>query len=57
MVAAVQTSILLGAVLGGLLLDGWSVTATLGGSVFLSLAGVALIGNGQKMLKPGSENQ
>lgn len=55
MVAAIQASILLGAVFGGVLLDGWSITATLLGSVGLSLAGVILIGNGQKMLKPDSE--
>ena len=52
MVAAIQASILLGAVVGGLLLDGWSVTATFAGSVVLSAAAVLLIGNGQRMLNP-----
>lgn len=56
-VAAIQASILLGAVFGGALLDGWSIQATLIGSVVLSLAAVALIGDGRKMLKPGYENQ
>lgn len=57
MVAAIQASILLGALIGGVLLDGWSITATLAGSVALSLAAVALIGNGRRMLKPGPEKQ
>ena len=54
MVAAIQASILLGAVFGGALLDLFSIHATLLGSVALSVAAVALIGNGRKMLKPGS---
>jgi predicted MFS family arabinose efflux permease len=53
MVAAIQASILLGAVLGGLLLDGVSIQATFIGSVVLAVVAVALIGNGQRMLKPG----
>lgn len=57
MVAAIQASILLGALIGGVLLDGWSITATLGGSVALSAAAVALIGNGRRMLKPGPQIQ
>ena len=40
MVAAIQASILLGAVLGGILLDGWSIRAAFYGSVVLSCAGV-----------------
>ncbi|MEO9339824.1 MFS transporter [Mesorhizobium sp. SB112] len=52
MVAAIQTSILLGAVVGGLLLDGISINATFAGSVALAVAAVVLIGNGQRMLKP-----
>jgi predicted MFS family arabinose efflux permease len=52
MVAAIQTSILLGAVVGGLLLDGISINAAFAGSVVLAIAAVALIGNGQRMLKP-----
>lgn len=54
MVAAIQASILLGAMVGGVLLDGWSITATLAGSVVLSAAAVALIGDGRTMLKPGA---
>lgn len=57
MVAAIQASILLGALIGGVLLDGWSIIATLAGSVALSLAAVALIGNGRRVLKPGPEKQ
>lgn len=55
MVAAIQASILLGALIGGVFLDGWSITATLVGSVAMSAAAVALIGNGRRMLKPGPE--
>lgn len=51
MVAAIQASILFGAVVGGLLLDGISITATFGGSVILALVALLLIGRGQKMLK------
>lgn len=52
MVAAIQTSILLGAVVGGFLLDGISIQATFIGSVVLAVLAVMLIGNGQRMLKP-----
>jgi predicted MFS family arabinose efflux permease len=52
MVAAVQASILLGAVLGGLLLDGFAVHATFLGSVVLAAAALVLIGNGSRLLKP-----
>ncbi|MDB6181769.1 MFS transporter [Paracoccus fistulariae] len=52
MVAAIQLSILLGAVIGGLLLDGFSITATFAGSVLLSAIATALIGSGRRMLKP-----
>lgn len=51
MVAAVQTSILLGSVVGGWLLDGLSIQATFTGSVVLAAAAVLLIGNGRKLLK------
>lgn len=54
MVAAIQTSILLGAVVGGLLLDAFSITATFAGSAALAAIAVALIGNGQRLLKPHS---
>lgn len=52
MVAAIQTSILLGAVIGGWLLDGLSVQATFAGSIILALAALALIGDGRRLLKP-----
>ena len=52
MVAAIQASILLGAVVGGFLLDGISIEATFIGSVVLAVVALALIGNGQRMLKP-----
>ncbi|TRW96554.1 MFS transporter [Paracoccus sp. M683] len=52
MVAAIQVSILLGAVIGGLLLDGISISATFLGSVALAAAAIALIGNGQHLLRP-----
>ncbi len=52
MVAAIQTSILLGAVVGGFLLDGISIQATFIGSVVLAALAIALIGNGQRLLKP-----
>lgn len=52
MVAAIQASILLGAVVGGLLLDGFSIAATLIGSLVLSGVGIVLIGDGRRLLKP-----
>ncbi|WP_420480233.1 MFS transporter [Brevundimonas sp. FT23028] len=52
MVAAIQTSILLGAVIGGWLLDGLSIQATFAGSIILALAAIALIGDGRRLLKP-----
>lgn len=52
MVAAIQASILLGAVIGGRLLDGLSIQATFIGSLVLAAAAIALIGNGRKLLKP-----
>lgn len=52
MVAAIQASILLGAVFGGLLLDGLSIFATFTGSVILSAIGIAVIGKGRRLLKP-----
>ncbi|HYC97708.1 MFS transporter [Brevundimonas sp.] len=54
MVAAVQTSILLGAVVGGWLLDGLSVQATFIGSVVLAGAALMLIGDGRRLLKPAT---
>lgn len=52
MVAAIQTSILLGAVIGGWLLDGLSIQATFVGSVLLALIALILIGDGRRLLKP-----
>jgi len=52
MVAAIQISILLGAVVGGVLLDGWSITATFLGSGALAAAAVWLVGNGSRLLRP-----
>lgn len=54
MVAAIQASILLGAVAGGFLLDGFSIQATFIGSVVLAVLALVLIGDGQRMLKPGA---
>jgi predicted MFS family arabinose efflux permease len=51
MVAGIQASIMLGAVLGGLLLDAMSIHATFVGSVVLALAALALIGSGRGLLK------
>src|SRR5690606_30242046 len=44
MVAALQASILLGALVGGFLLDGLSIQATFTGSVVLAVLALALIG-------------
>lgn len=52
MVAAIQASILIGAVVGGWLLDGFSIQATLIGSIVLALGAIALVGNGHRLLKP-----
>lgn len=52
MVAAIQSSILLGAVVGGMLLDSLSIEATFIGSVALAATAILLIGDGRKMLKP-----
>lgn len=51
MVAAIQTSILFGAIVGGILLDGISITATFGSSVVLALCALLIIGRGHSMLK------
>jgi predicted MFS family arabinose efflux permease len=52
MVAAIQTSILLGAVVGGLLLDSMTIFATFIGSVVLAGLAIMLIGKGRRLLKP-----
>ncbi len=54
MVAAIQASILFGAVVGGLLLDGMSIFVTFIGSVVLAGIAIALIDNGRCLLKPES---
>lgn len=51
MVAAIQASILLGAVVGGVLLDGISIRATFVGSVVLAVLALMLIGDGQRLLR------
>ena len=52
MVAAVQTSILLGAVVGGLLLDHLSIHAVLIASVALAAVAVLIVRDGRALLKP-----
>jgi predicted MFS family arabinose efflux permease len=52
MVAAIQASILLGAVLGGLILDQISITATLIASVLLATLAVLIVRDGHTLLKP-----
>ena len=52
MVAAVQTSILLGAVIGGLLLDHISINAVLIASVVLAVIAVLIVRDGRTLLKP-----
>lgn len=52
MVAAVQASILLGAVIGGLLLDHLSITAVLIASVVLAGVAVLIVRDGRTLLKP-----
>ena len=52
MVAAVQASILLGAVVGGLLLDHLSIQAVLIASVTLAVVAVLIVRDGRTLLKP-----
>ncbi|WP_428156267.1 MFS transporter [Brevundimonas sp.] len=52
MVAAVQASILLGAVVGGLLLDHLSIHAVLIASVALAAVAVLIVRDGRTLLKP-----
>lgn len=52
MVAAVQASILLGAVIGGLLLDHISIRAVLIASVALAAVAVLIVRDGRALLKP-----
>lgn len=51
MVAAIQASILLGAVVGGVLLYGLTISAIFIGSLVLAGFAIALIGNGRRLLK------
>lgn len=52
MVAAVQASILLGAVIGGLLLDHLSISAVLLASIALAIIAVLIVRDGRALLKP-----
>ncbi|MYM61890.1 MFS transporter [Pseudomaricurvus sp. HS19] len=52
MVAAIQAAILLGAALGGVLLDYTGITATFIASVVLSGLALLLVGSGKQLLKP-----
>uniref|UniRef100_UPI003BA9CF1D MFS transporter n=1 Tax=Stappia sp. TaxID=1870903 RepID=UPI003BA9CF1D len=52
MVAVIQASILMGAMVGGLLLDYLSVTATFAGSSIIALAAVLVAFNGKRLSKP-----
>lgn len=52
MVGVIQAAILLGAVIGGWLLDGFSIQATFIGSVILATLALGLIGSGRRLLKP-----
>lgn len=53
-VAAIQTAILLGAALGGVVLDYVDIEATFLGSAILSVVSVLIIGSGQSLLKPAT---
>jgi predicted MFS family arabinose efflux permease len=50
LVAAIQASILLGAMLGGAVLDAWGISATFLGSVVLAGIAVVLVGSGQRLV-------
>ncbi|MBB4122721.1 MFS transporter [Martelella radicis] len=51
MVAAIQASILLGALIGGLLLDAFGIGATFAGSIVMALAAILFVGSGRSLLK------
>ncbi|NKB84193.1 MFS transporter [Ochrobactrum grignonense] len=55
MVAAIQISILLGAVIGGILLDSFSIQTTFIGSIVLAVLAIALIRDGRSLLKPKAD--
>lgn len=54
MVAVIQASILLGGLVGGVLIDHISVTATFWASVALALVAVALAGSGKRLVNPAA---
>jgi predicted MFS family arabinose efflux permease len=54
MVAVIQLSIMLGAVIGGILHDKWSIYATFGGSITMALIAMALIRDGSNLLCPNT---
>ena len=56
MVAVIQASILLGGMIGGVLLDLWSVKATFAGSVLLALVALIVTGTGRPLLKQSTES-
>lgn len=51
MVAGIQASMMLGAMLGGLLLDALSIHAAFLGSIVLALSALAMVGSGRRLLK------
>lgn len=57
MVAGIQDAIMLGAVLGGFLLDAFSISMAFFGSIALALFALALIGSGRCLLKPEPPRQ
>ncbi|MET3599704.1 MFS transporter [Martelella mangrovi] len=51
MVAAIQASILLGALIGGVLLDAFGIGATFIGSILMAIAAMLFVGSGRSLLK------
>jgi len=56
MVAVIQLSIMLGAVIGGILLDTWSIYATFIGSIVLAIIATTLIRDGSNLLRPNTSD-
>lgn len=56
MVAVIQLSIMLGAVIGGILLDTWSIYATFIGSIVLAIIAMTLIRDGSNLLRPNTSD-
>ncbi|WP_170865636.1 hypothetical protein [Wenxinia saemankumensis] len=52
MVAAIQASILLGALFGGALLDAFGIAATFLGSAGIAVLAMAVIGSGKGLVRP-----